>query len=299
MKQEFMEQVVLITGAGKGLGRAYAHWFAAAGAKVVVNNRVHPGVPSSAQAVVAEIAQLGGTAIAEQSSVETEDGAGTMIATALGHFGRIDALICNAGISEDVPFQTFPLEEMHRVMNINFWGSLYPLRAALPGMIASNFGRIVLSTSQAGLFGQRRATLYSASKAALIGLARGLALDLRKHDIHINLIAPAAYTPMASAKVDARWAQFMAPEKVAPLVGWMASRDCRHSGMIFNSGAGRVRRARIMECQPVHFDDDFASCLPMLDDMNGALEAKESYDSGRVLMPEMFSKDAIAPTIPG
>lgn len=290
MQRDFEGRVVIVTGAGKGLGRSYAHWFARAGAKVVVNNRVRPGAPSSARAVVDEIAAAGGVAAAEHSSIETEDGAAALVAAALREYGRVDALICNAGIFEDLPFDELPVEKMHEVMNVNFWGSLYPIRAALPHMIARGFGRIVLSTSQAGLFGQRRSPLYAASKAALIGLARGLALDLKKHDIHVNLIAPAAYTPMASAKVDARWAEFMSPDKVAPVVGWMASAACRESGMIFNSGAGRVRRARVMETLPVDFGDDFAACLPRLDDMTGALEAGESYESGSVLMPEMFAE---------
>lgn len=288
--QDFADRVVVVTGAGKGLGRSYAHWFARAGARVVVNNRIHPDTPSSAEAVVAEITAGGGQAIAQHGPVETPESAAALIDATLAAYGRIDALVCNAGIVDDMPFTKMPLAKMHEVMNVNFWGSLYPIQAALPHMIERDFGRIVLSSSQAGLFGQRRSTIYSATKAALIGFARALAIDLKKYDIRVNLVAPAAYTPMSSAQVAAHWAEFMSPDKVAPVVGWLASAECRESGMIFNTGAGRVRRARIMETLPVEFGEDFAAVMP-LDDMTGALEATESYDSGSILMPEMFAPE--------
>lgn len=290
MGSHFDGKVVLITGAGKGLGRAYAIWFAERGARVVVNNRVHPGIPSSAQAVANEITQCGGIAVADEHAVNDEAGANAMIEAAYEKFGKLDVQICNAGIADKIPFMETPMARIREVMDVNFWGTLYPVYAALPRMLSAGFGRIVLSTSQAGLFGQKGGVPYCASKAALIGLARGIARDVGETDVRINLVAPAAYTPMSQNTVDARWIEFLSPFKVAPVVGWLSSEACRDSGMIFHAGAGRVRRAKILEGKPAEIrDEDMSACWPALDDMTDAVEARSSFDSGRMLMPELFA----------
>lgn len=293
MSLDFENRVAIVTGAGKGLGRAYAKWLAERGAKVIVNNRIHPDTPSSAEAVVQEICDAGGIAVADHHSVEDDAGGAAMIQNALNIFGRLDILINNAGIVDDALFNDMSLERMRRVMDINFWGSLYPTRAAFPVMLEQGYGRIVLSCSQAGLYGQKENSLYGASKSALIGFGRGLSREVSDEmDVGINLIMPAAYTPMSSRTVDAKWADFMSSSKVAPVVGWLASDKCRESGLILNAGAGRVRRARIVEGPAVEIvGDDLSSCFPAIDDLSNPVEAGSSFESGMVLMPELFAAE--------
>jgi NAD(P)-dependent dehydrogenase (short-subunit alcohol dehydrogenase family) len=139
---DFTGRVALITGAGKGIGRAYAEWLGAHGAKVVVNNRSHPGVPSSAQEVADVITRAGGTAIIDEHAVEDEASGQAMVEAALKAFGRLDILICNAGVSaQKKAVEDATLAEFDEIMRINFYGALHPLKAALPGMIANNYGR--------------------------------------------------------------------------------------------------------------------------------------------------------------
>jgi NAD(P)-dependent dehydrogenase (short-subunit alcohol dehydrogenase family) len=187
----FEGRVALITGAGKSLGRAYALWLAAQGAAVVVNNRVHPGVPSSAQAVVDEIVAAGGRAIADGHSVEDAAGARAMVDAAYTAFGRLDILVCNAGISRvNRPFQSMSIDEIREVVDVNLWGTLLPLHAAFPRMVEAGYGRIVLTTSQVGLFGRAGSSAYACTKSAMIGLARAVGWDGHPHNVRVNVVAP-------------------------------------------------------------------------------------------------------------
>lgn len=281
----FDGKVALITGAGKSLGRAYALWMAARGAAVVVNNRVHPGVRSSARAVADEIVSAGGRAVADEHSVEREEGAREMVETAYRHFGRLDILVCNAAISlVNAPLQSMTLEQLREVIDVNLWGTLLPLHAAFPRMIEAGYGRIVLTTSQVGLFGRAGSSAYACSKSAMIGLARAAGWDGDAHNVRINVVAPAAFTAMST--LPPRFKEIIAPEKVAPAVGWLCSDACNASGMILNVGAGRVRRVKVQEGRVVEIPgDDFGACWPALEDMTDAVEARDSTGSGAVLIP--------------
>ena len=287
----FDGRVALITGAGKSLGRAYALWLAARGAAVVVNNRTHPGQPSSAQSVVDEIVAAGGRAIADGNSVEDEQGALAMVQAAFDAFGRLDILVCNAAISRvNRPFQSMSIDEIREVIDINLWGTLLPLHAAFPRMIEAGYGRIVLTTSQVGLFGRAGSSAYACSKSAMIGLARAVGWDGAAHNIRVNVVAPAAYTAMST--LPPRFRDIIAPEKVAPAVGWMCSDACNESGMIFNVGAGRVRRVKVQEGRVIEIPgDDFGACWPALEDMTDAIEAKDNAGSGAVLIPGRLDLD--------
>lgn len=286
MSTPFDGRVALITGAGKGLGRAYAHWLAARGAKVVVNNRVREGAPSSAEAVVAEIRAGGGEAIADLNSVETEAGAAAMVEAALHAHGKLDILICNAAISlVNVPFRDLTVEQMREVLDINVWGTFFPLHAAIAPMMDARYGRIVLTTSHIGLYGRRGSSAYGCSKGAVVGLARSVAHDVADRNIRVNVVAPAAYTQLSNA-LGPDFAEKAAPSKVAPMVGWLCSEACDKSGLILCVGGGGVRRAQIQEGAVVAIEDDDASaCWPALDDMTGAIEAPDAASSGRVLLP--------------
>lgn len=291
MDLRFDGQTALITGAGKGLGRAYALWLAARGASVVVNNRVHPDVPSSAQKVVDEIVAKGGRAVADHHAVESEAGGEAMVETACRAFGKLDILVCNAGVVSYANYDALSAAEFHRVMDINFWGSAYPVMAALPRMSKANYGRIVMTVSTAGLFGQPKSAYYAASRSAMIGFARTIGIDTEAEgkDIRINMISPAGYTDMARAHIDPKWEEFMSPFKVAPVVGWLGSPLCKQSGMILHAGCGRVRRVKLMGSQRVEIaNGDVQACWPALDDMEGAQESASSFAAGKLMNPELY-----------
>lgn len=287
----FDGQVAVITGAGKGLGRAYALWLAARGAKVVVNNRVHPDVPSSAQQVVDEIREAGGEAVADHHAVETAASGAAIVATAYDTWGRLDLLVCNAGVTASAPYDRLEAEAFHRVMDVNFWGSVYPMMAALPRMAAAGYGRIVATVSTAGLFGQPNAAYYAASRSALIGFVRSAGIDAEAagKDLRLNMISPAGYTDMARAHIAPQWESFMSPAKVAPVVGWLGSPLCRESGLILHAGCGRVRRIKVMGAPRVEIaDEDVQACWPALEDMRDAQESASSFAAGRLMNPEIY-----------
>jgi NAD(P)-dependent dehydrogenase (short-subunit alcohol dehydrogenase family) len=287
----FDDRVALVTGAGTGLGRAYALWMAARGAKLVVNNRVHPDRPSAAAIVVEEIEHAGGTAVADEHSVELESSGEAMVKTALDAFGRIDILVSNAGVLEFEDYNELRISKVKRTMDINFWGSVYPVIAALPHMTAQRYGRIVMTTSSAALYGQTKSAAYAASRAAVIGFARSIAVDTRdSENLRINMILPSAYTNASKPFHDPKFADFMSPAKIAPVTGWLCSEDCRESGLILHAGSGRVRRAKMVEGRAIDIPgDDFARCWPALQDMTGAEEAVNSSASGDVLRPELYA----------
>lgn len=288
---DFKGRVALVTGAGKGIGRAYAEWLGAHGAKVVVNNRSHPGVPSSAQEVADAINAAGGTAVIDEHSVESADGGEAMVRTALEAFGRLDILICNAAISP--PRQAVEeagIADFEAVMNINFYGTLRPLKAALPGMIAQDYGRIVLTTSVAGLAGQRRSPHYAASKMAVVGLAKAMALDIRQSNVRVNVVSPYARTNMAKS-IDPKFSELMAPAQLAPMVGWLCSEACTDNGSIYAVGAGRVRRVFIAEGPRLDITgDDVTALIPALSDIKNVYEPTSGVNSSLNMAPELAPK---------
>ncbi|WP_313802153.1 SDR family NAD(P)-dependent oxidoreductase [Sphingobium sp.] len=289
---DFGGRVVLVTGAGRGIGRAYALWFAAHGASVVVNNRRHAGVPSAAEAVAAEIRANGGSAIPDEHSIDTAEGNAAMVRTALDAFDRVDALVCNASINPTVrlPVQEIPMEEARRMMDINFWGTFHGIRAALPAMLDAGYGRIVVTTSAAGLYGQANLSIYAASKMALIGLMRGVQCETRPADIRINAISPYARTQMSEKAIPADHAELMSPARIAWVVGYLCSEACKRGGAILAAGAGRLRRTMIVEgaiVEPV--DEDLTGLWPTLDDLHGVTEPRYVFDATKTMVPELMA----------
>jgi NAD(P)-dependent dehydrogenase (short-subunit alcohol dehydrogenase family) len=247
MLQDFSGRVALITGAGKGLGRAYAHWLGARGCSVVVNNRAHPGVPSSAASVAEEIRAMGGRASVDEHGVDDEAGARAMVAHALAEFGRLDILVCNAGVSHIVPFKDLQPEDLRRLVDTNIWGTIHPVHAAWPHMLAAGYGRLVLTGSAVSFYGAPGFGAYGATKSVVLGLARSLAQEIPADaDIRVNVVLPLAHTPM-SARTIGGGSDDLKPEMVAPVVGWLASEACAESGMILHVGAGSVTRVRTLE----------------------------------------------------
>jgi NAD(P)-dependent dehydrogenase (short-subunit alcohol dehydrogenase family) len=253
---KFEGRVAVVTGAGKGLGNAYARWLAENGCQVVVNNRTHPGVPSSARLLADEINAGGGIAIAHEGAIDEEASAKALIELAIDHFGKLDILVCNAGVMPIKSFAEADLGEMRRTMDINFWGTVFPLQAAWRHMLRKGYGRIVLSGSASGLFGYGQTVVYGGSRAAPVGLARSLVLETPPDaDIKINVILPEAYTPMSGAEFDKTVgkdaAKFLRPELVSPVVGWLCGDDCPFNGAMFHAGVGRVARVAVVQTAAV------------------------------------------------
>lgn len=251
------DRVVIVTGAGKGLGRAYALDLAARGASVVVNNRwADRDAPSSAEAVAADIRAAGGQAVANTDPAEAPETGQALVSLALETFGRLDAVVSNAGVPETKRLHRQTAEGFQRIFDINFFGAFHLVHAAWPILSEAPAGRIVVSASSAGLHGGDGMAAYASSKAALIGLVRGLAVEGGPRNLMINAIAPYAVTAMTEQHLAPGLAERMDPAAVAPLVAWLVSPDCDVSGQVLVSGGGRVRAAFAVEGPPVALPED-------------------------------------------
>jgi len=244
-KLSFEGRVAVVTGAGRGIGRAYARLLAERGASVVVNDlggsmAGEGGDSGPASSVAAEIVAAGGVAIADTSDVSKRAGAQTLVDTAVGQFGTVDILINNAGIIQWARFPEADADNLERHLAVHVGGSFLVTRAAWPHMVEHSYGRVVMTTS-AGIFGLPNNTSYATAKGGVIGLTRSLTTAGAAHGIKVNLIAPAAYTRMASGP----GAEQLPPELVAPMVAFLAHEDCPVSGEIYAAGAGRFARVFI------------------------------------------------------
>jgi len=255
----FDGRVAVVTGAGRGLGRAYATLLAERGASVVVNDLGGSigGTGSDsepASEVAAEINDAGGAAVADPSDVSIPAGATTLIDSALESFGRIDILVNNAGIVRWAGFPDADEANLARHLAVHVGGSFHATRAAWPHMKQQHYGRVVMTTST-GMLGLPNNTSYATAKAGVIGLARSLATAGVAHGIKVNLVAPAAMTRMAGRPADGDEEVGdpdrgpMAPHLVAPLVAYLAHEDCPVTGEIYAAGAGRFARM-FLACAP-------------------------------------------------
>lgn len=252
----FDDRVALITGAARGLGREYALLLASRGAKVVVNDtgvslRGHDGDANPADGLVREIEAAGGEAVACTRSVATPEGGTAVIQSALENYGRIDILIHNAGIVRREPIADMSYEDFEEVLSVHLRGGFHVVKPALPLMCAAGYGRIVLTSSCTGLYGNHRSSNYAMAKMGLIGLANVAALEGAEHGVKCNVIVPSAVTRMAEG-LDTSAYPPMEPSLVAPAVGWLAHENCSLSGEMLIAVAGRVARALIVESPGVY-----------------------------------------------
>ncbi|CAD6551130.1 Putative short-chain type dehydrogenase/reductase [Paraburkholderia kirstenboschensis] len=255
----FDGKVALITGAGAGLGRAHALAFAARGAKVVINDfggsRDGTGSSSTAaQTVVDEIRKAGGTAIANGANVADPVQVQAMVEQAMTEFGRVDILVNNAGILRDKSFAKLQAEDFKLVLDVHLHGSINCTKAVWDVMRAQQYGRILMTTSAAGMYGNFGQANYGAAKMALIGLMNVLSVEGRKNDIRVNTIAPVAATRMTEDVMPAEALQRIQPERVTPGVLYLCSEQAP-SKVILGAGGGTFSTATIMETAPVRLTD--------------------------------------------
>lgn len=259
-------RVAVVTGAGKGLGRAWALHLASLGAAVVVNNRGRSGQPGgrSADAVVGEIRAAGGEASANYDSVEDRAAGERMVELALAQFGRLDIVIANAGIDRAASFQKQSMTDFEHVMEVNFASVARLLHAAWPVLRENGYGRVLVSVSTAGLYGNHGQAAYASSKAALLGLVKALAIEGRSRGIMVNAIAPYAVTQLTEAAFPAEQVGSFSPAAVDGLVAWLVSESCELTGNTIIAGAGHARLARTLESDTVVLGENPIAALEAL-----------------------------------
>lgn len=255
----FDGRVAIVTGAGGGLGRSHALLLASRGAKVVVNDlggQVDGTGASTMMAdkVVEEIRSAGGEAAPDYHGVDTWEGGQAIVETAVKAFGKVDILINNAGILRDKSFMKMEEEDFDKVLAVHVKGAFNVTKAAFPVMRENGYGRIVFTTSAAGLYGNFGQTNYSTAKMGLVGMMNTLKLEGARYNILCNTIAPIAGTRMTATVMPPDMVDKLKPDYVSPIVAYLCSEECTDSGVVFVAGAGYFSRAAVVEGPGITLD---------------------------------------------
>jgi NAD(P)-dependent dehydrogenase (short-subunit alcohol dehydrogenase family) len=280
------DRVIVVTGAGGGLGREYALTLAREGASVVVNDlggaRDGTGAGHSmADKVVGEIKDAGGRAVANYDSVAEAEGAENIIKTALDEFGKVDGVVSNAGILRDGTFHKMTFENWDAVLKVHLYGGYNVVRAAWPHFREQSFGRVVVATSTSGLFGNFGQANYGAAKLGLIGMINTLAQEGAKYNIKTNAIAPIAATRMTEDILPPEVLKNLTPDFVAPVVAYLCTEEVPDTGSVFIVGGGKVQRTALFQNEGVTFSkppsvDEVAAHWAEIDDLSAAKQASFS-----------------------
>ena len=270
----FKDRVAIVTGAGGGVGRLHAIALARRGARVLVNDLGgsvdgHGESASAAQRVVDEITAQGGTALASQASVTDFDAVQAMVQEVVDAWGRVDVLVNNAGILRDKTFAKMDLADFRQVLDVHLMGAVHTSKAVWPIMQAQQYGRIVMTTSSTGLYGNFGQSNYGAAKLALVGFMQTLALEGARYDIRVNALAPTAATRMTEGLMPQEALDALRPEAVVPAMLVLASEQAPNR-TILCAGAGSFEAAHITLTRGVHLgvaDDTAERLLAALDEV--------------------------------
>ncbi|WP_346297313.1 SDR family NAD(P)-dependent oxidoreductase [Rhodopseudomonas sp. P1] len=259
MAIRFDGRVAIVTGAGNGLGRAHALGLAALGAKVVVNDFGGArdgtgGSMTAAETVVEEIKKAGGTAMADGADVSNYEQVQAMVAKATKEWGSVDLLVANAGILRDKSFGKMELSDFQKVIDVHLAGTFYCCKAVWDGMKERNYGRIVLTTSSSGMFGNFGQANYGAAKAGIVGLMNVLAQEGRKTDIRVNTVSPTAATRMTEELLPPQALQLMKPEAITPAVLFLLSENAP-TRTTLGAGAGSFAQIKIIETEGINLPE--------------------------------------------
>ena len=290
-KIDFTGRVAIVTGAGGGLGRLHALALAARGAKVLVNDLGGAvdgsgGSVGAAQKVVDEIRAAGGEAIANGASVTDFDAVQAMVQQAIDAWGRIDVLVNNAGILRDKSFAKMALEDFRLVVEVHLMGAVHCTKAVWPHMVAQQYGRVVMTTSSSGLYGNFGQSNYGAAKMALVGLMQTLSIEGAKNDIRVNCLAPTAATRMTEGLLPPEVLEALKPEAVVPAM-LVAVSEQAPSRMIFAAGAGTYEAAHVTLTKGVHLGltpdtpERLAAALEQVRDRSGETVPQVGGEQGR------------------
>ncbi|MBN9589080.1 MAG: 3-oxoacyl-ACP reductase [Alphaproteobacteria bacterium 64-11] len=295
MAISFAGKVAIITGAGGGLGRAHALHLAKLGARVVVNDLGGSldgtgGNSEASEKVVAEIKAAGGEAIANGASVSDDAGVAHLVKQTMDAFGRIDVLVANAGILRDKSFGKMEIKDFEAVVNVHLMGTVKPARAVWDIMKGQGYGRIVVTTSSTGLYGNFGQTNYGAAKMSLVGFMNSLKLEGAKDNIKVNAICPVAATRMTENLMPPAISEMLKPEFVSPAVAWLASEEAP-TGMIMTAAAGVFAAARMVETDGINLGhgasaDDIAAHFAQIADWSTA----KHYDQGGEQSAKFFAR---------
>jgi NAD(P)-dependent dehydrogenase (short-subunit alcohol dehydrogenase family) len=285
----FNGRVAIVTGAGGGLGRQHALALAARGAKVVVNDfgrAADQGAGTAADAVAAEIRAAGGDAIAHGASVTDERAVADMVEQALGQWGRIDILVNNAGVLRDKSFGKMTLDDFRLVMDVHLVGAVICTQAVWPAMRAQKYGRVVMTTSSSGLYGNFGQANYGAAKMALVGLMQTLSIEGAKDGIRVNCLAPTAATRMTEGLLPPEMLKLLTPESVTPGLLHLVSDDAP-TRAILCAGAGTFARAHITLTPGLHIGmgadaaERVAESFGAISDRHGEIVPDSGHAQGR------------------
>ncbi|WP_175652069.1 SDR family oxidoreductase [Pseudomonas sp. Marseille-P9899] len=290
------DKVVIVTGAGGGLGRAHALLFARHGAKVVVNDlggstHGEGANASAADRVVAQIREAGGTAVANHDSVT--DGQ-RIVEQALDSFGRVDVVVNNAGILRDKTFHKMDDADWDLVYKVHVEGAYKVTRAAWPHLREQNWGRVIFTSSTSGIYGNFGQANYGMAKLGLYGLTRTLALEGRKSGVLVNAIAPTGGTRMTEGLIPPQVFEQLKPELISPLVVYLGSEQCQDSGNLYEVGGGWIGQVRWERSLGAGFDpqqgfsvEDVAANWGRIGDFEGAVHPKDSLEALQQMMANL------------
>ena len=302
MTISFAGKVAIITGAGGGLGRCHALELARRGARVVINDLGGSldgsgGNSEAAEKVVAEIKAAGGEAIANGGSVSDDAGVANLVKQTMDAFGRIDILVANAGILRDKSFGKMELKDFEAVMAVHLMGTVKPAKAIWPIMKEQAYGRIIVTTSSTGLYGNFGQTNYGAAKASLVGFMHSLKLEGAKDNIRVNAICPVAATRMTENLLPPAIQEMLKPEYVSPAISYLASEDAP-TGLILTAAAGVFAAARLEETDGVNLGhqataEDIAAHFDQIADWSTAKAFGQGGEQNAKFLAKLQDKPAL------